>query len=185
MNRILPRLVLCLASLSLPAAAQAWEMAGRHSVSLVDAQGHEHAIGQVTFVPEGARWRFSVQLDTVRFKDYFLSMKEFKCLEGPEVQCYVPYPYANPGLVDAADLSWLEHSLLFLIKSPKEFGAKLWNGLIYRMSVTEAGIDGLAQAIDLNQIGSPPADLTVPPYGAEARSDIETDSRWLGRLRIR
>ena len=51
-------------------------------------------------------------------------------------------PYPNRGTVSADDLAWLEHSLLFLFKAPRDFGARLWNGLYYRMTLTDAGIVG-------------------------------------------
>jgi hypothetical protein len=174
-----------LGALALPLSASAWELAGTKTISLHSQDGQAIPIGTVTFRPEGRRTAFVISLDHARFKDFFLSMKEFKCLEGPEVMCHVPYPHRNPGTVTVDDLAWLEHSLLFLHKSQAEFGAKLWNGLYYRMAITEAGIVGTAQAVDLNLIGAPPADSTIPPYPPADRSDIDPASRWLGRLTIR
>jgi len=113
-------------------------------------------------------------------------MKEFKCLDGgDEIQCHVPYPYANPATVTADDLAWLEHALLFLYKLPTEFGASLWNGLYYRMAITEDGIVGTPEAIDLNLISAPPADGSVAPYGAMERTEIAPGSRWIRALTIR
>jgi hypothetical protein len=99
-------------------------------VALHTRDGQAIPIGSITFLPQGDRIGFSLQLAHDRFKDYFLSMKEFKCLDGgEEIQCHVPYPYANPATVTPDDLAWLEHALLFLYKLPTEFGARLWNGL--------------------------------------------------------
>ena len=112
-------------------------------------------------------------------------MKEFKCLEGAgEVLCHVPYPYAQPGTVTPTDLAWLEHSLLFLFKLPNEFGAKLWNGLYFQLQMTDEGLVGTPQAIDLNLISAPPADLTKPPYRPALRDDIAPGARWAARLTI-
>jgi len=111
-------------------------------------------------------------------------MKEFKCLEGEEIHCHVPYPYPNPGTVSRSDLRWLEHSLLFLYKQPKDFGARLWNGLYYKMELTEKGIIGTPQAIDLALIGAPPADFSIPPYSPDDRADIPANSRWISGLAI-
>jgi len=167
------------------APAQAWELAGSHPVELVRADGSVVALGTVEFSPAGERTAFRFVPDATRFQDYFLSMKEFKCLTGQqEVFCHVPYPYPNPKSVTADDLRWLEHAFLFLHKSPKEFGARLWNGVIYKMAITDAGIVGRAQAVDLNLISAPPTD-PAPPYGAGERSDIEPSSREFGQLRIR
>ena len=66
-------------------------------------------------------------------------MREFKCIEGPEILCHVPYPYPNAGVVTAADLSWLEHSLLFFYKRPADYGAKMAHGLVYTLTMTPDG----------------------------------------------
>lgn len=174
-----------LGALALPLSASAWELAGTKTISLHSQDGQAIPIGTVTFQPEGRRTAFVISLDHTRFKDFFLSMKEFKCLDGREVMCHVPYPHRNPATVTAGDLGWLEHSLLFLHKSPAEFGAKLWNGLYYRMRITDAGIVGTAQAVDLNLIGAPPDDPGVLPYPPADRTDIDPASRWLGTLTIR
>lgn len=172
------------ALLALPLAAGAWDLAGTKTISLHDRDGQVIPIGTVTFRPEGQRTAFVIALDHTRFKDFFLSMKEFKCLDGREVMCHVPYPHRNPATVTADDLGWLEHALLFLHKSQAEFGAKLWNGLYYRMKITDDGIVGTAQAVDLNLIGAPPDDPGAQPYQPADRADIDPASRWLGTLSI-
>lgn len=179
------RLALLFGMLALPLPLAAWELAGTKTIALADQHGKELPIGTVSFRPQGERIGFVLKLDDTRFKDFFLSMKEFKCLEGPEVMCHVPYPHATPASVTPDDLAWLEHALLFLHKSPGEFSAKLWNGLYYRMTLTPDGIVGVAQAVDLNLIGAPPELPGVPPYRDVERSDVAPGSRWLGRLTIR
>jgi len=172
---------------SLPAAA--WELTGTKTITLHYRDGGEVKIGTVTFTPKGTKAgdpvAVSVHMDHDRFKDFFLSMKEFKCLEAPgEVFCHVPYPYKNPEIVTADNMAWLEHALMFMFKSPREFGAKLWNGVYYKLQLTGQGLVGRPQAVDLNQIGAPPADLNVPPYGPGERSDIPLDVRWFNKLTI-
>lgn len=163
----------------------AWELAGSHAIRLHPRASDPIVIGSVEFRPAGDRHAFKLHLDHGKFKDYFLSMREFKCLEGQgEIQCHVPYPYRNPGTVTTKDLAWLEHSLLFLFKSPSEFGAKLWNGIYYRLQLTPSGLVGTPQAVDLNQIGAPPSDFDSPPFGPGERSDITPGMRWFERLTI-
>ena len=166
--------------------ARAWEMEGSKSVILHTRDGQSLALGKVEFKPrEGGRTGFALTLDSDRFKDFFLSMKEFKCLEGGgEVTCHVPYPYPQPGTVSPTDLAWLEHSLLFLFKLPNEFGAKLWNGLYFKLAMTENGLVGTPQAIDLNLISAPPADPSKPPYRPALRDDMPTGARWAAQLTI-
>lgn len=163
----------------------AWELAGSHAIRLHPRASDPIVIGSVEFRPAGDRHAFKLHLDHGKFKDYFLSMREFKCLEGQgEIQCHVPYPYRNPGTVTSKDLAWLEHSLLFLFKSPSEFGAKLWNGIYYRLQVTPSGLVGTPQAVDLNLIGAPPSDFDTPPFGPGERSDITPGTRWFEKLTI-
>lgn len=166
--------------------AAAAELSGTRQVLLHQRDGGNVALGTVTFTPQAnGRSGFALALRHEPFKDFFLSMKEFKCLEGPgEVLCHLPYPYALPGTVTPTDLAWLEHSLLFLFKLPNEFGAKLWNGLYFRLQMTAQGLVGTPQAIDLNLISAPPADLTKPPYRPALRDDIAPGARWAVRLTI-
>ncbi|NTV71996.1 MAG: hypothetical protein HGA71_17885 [Azonexaceae bacterium] len=171
-------------AIALAMPATAWELSGSKRITLHTRDGQSIAIGTVDFTPKGDESSFALHIDHARFKDFFLSMKEFKCLEGEEIHCHVPYPYTNPGTVSRKDLRWLEHSLLFLYKQPKDFGARLWNGLYYQMALTEKGIVGTPQAVDLVQIGAPPADTSIPPYGPSERSDIPPDSRWIRSLSI-
>ncbi len=166
--------------------AAAWELVGTKTVALVTREGLAVPIGTVDFRPEGGRVRFTVQLDESRFKDYFLSMWPFKCIDGGgETTCHVHYPYDMPATVTADDLAWLEHALLFFHNVPRDYAAKLDKGLYYKMKLTDDGIVGTPQAIDLALIEAPPADLNVPPYGPGERWDIEARKRWFVQLTIR
>jgi hypothetical protein len=172
---------LLLANLS----AHAWDMAGTKIIRLHGRDGQVHPVGTVRFEPMGDKMTFMVKMDPTRLKDFFLSMREFKCVEGTgEIQCHVPYPYPNPATVSGTDLVWLEHSLLFLFKQPKDFGAKWWNGLYYTLRLTDQGLIGTPEAIDLNQISAPHGNLNTPPYGPAARSAIAPESRWFNQLSI-
>ena len=168
------------------AAAAPWELAGTRTVRLHARDGQTSQIGTVRFEPRGdGRVGFVLSMAHDRFKDFFLSMKEFKCLEAPdEVFCHVPYPYAQPGTVSADDLAWLEHALLFLFKRPGEFGAKLWNGVYFRLRASEQGLVGTPQAIDLNLISAPPQQVDRPPYRPALRDDFAPGARWFHRLTI-
>lgn len=171
---------------ALPAKAQTFELSGRKSVVLHARDGARVPIGAVTFRPlaDGGA-SFELALDHSRFTDHFLSMREFKCLPGNgEILCHVPYPYPRPSTVHGNDFAWLEHALLFLFKLPSEFGAKLWNGVYFRMSPVGATLVGLPQAVDLNLIGAPPARTDVPPYKPALRDDIRPGTRWFERLTI-
>jgi hypothetical protein len=166
--------------------AQAFDLQGQKKIVLHARDGASVVIGTVDFTPAAAgRTAFKITLDHHKTVDHFLSMREFKCVPGQgEILCHVPYPYAQPGTVTATDLAWLEHALLFMFKTPSEFGAKLWNGIYFQLQATDKALVGTAQAVDLNQIGSPPAWLDVPPYPKAKRDEIREGARWFGRLTI-
>jgi hypothetical protein len=187
LSRGLARIFFLLALLALSPPGRAWELSGTQTITAVTRDQQRIPIGQVVFTP-GARGsaRFTLSMDHSRFADHFLSMKEFKCLEGgDEVLCHVPYPYKTPSTVSAGDFAWLEHSLLFLYKQPRDFGAKLWNGLYFRLQRDADGLVGLPQAVDLNLISAPPDDLNTPPYNANLRDDVPAGAHWIERLVIR
>ncbi|MEY4754220.1 MAG: hypothetical protein RJA44_1895 [Pseudomonadota bacterium] len=175
------------ASLAVPALCHAaFEFSGTRALVAVTADGQRLPIGTVQFTPaEAGRASFKVALQTELFTDYFLSMREFKCLPAAkEISCHVPYPYPHPAKVDAADLSWLEHNLLFLHKSPAEFGAKLWNGIYFEFAERGDALVGVPRAIDLNDISAPPGDLAKPPYDRKRRHDMPAEARWIRELVI-
>jgi hypothetical protein len=167
-----------------PLAAQ--PLTGTRQVLLHPREGAPVALGTVTFTPAAeGRTGFTLALRHEAFQDFFLSMKEFKCVAGPtEIFCHVPYPYPQPGTVSASDLAWLEHSLLFMFKTPAEFGAKLWNGVYFQLRPTAQGLEGTPQAIDLNRISAPPERPGVPPFRPALRDDIAPGARWFHRLTI-
>lgn len=169
-----------------PAADPAALLSGERQVTLHARDGSAHVrLGSVRFTPRAdGRSAFALTLDAAPWKDFFLSMKEFKCLEGTgEILCHVPYPYPQPGTVAPGDLAWLEHALLFMFKTPAEFGARLWNGVYFRLTPTATGFEGRPQAVDLNRIGAPPT-RPGPPYGPAQRDDMPEAARWFNRLTI-
>lgn len=186
MNRAMPcAAFVILAGLSC-ASLGAWEMSGSKAIVATTADDTRIPLGLVHFTPtaDGAV-TFKIALDSGPFTDHFLSMREFKCLPGrSELTCHVPYPYAHPGTLARGQWAWLEHSLLFFYKLPSEFGAKLWNGIYFEFQETETGLVGRPKAVDLNLIGAPPSNLTVPPYRPALRDDMPANARWIRSLRI-
>jgi hypothetical protein len=174
------------AVISSPTMALAGEPAldGVKDIVLHTRDGKDIVVGTVTFTPKGNESAFAIVFDDKKFTQYFLSMREFKCVEGEEILCHVPYPYASPHRVTPTDLSWLEHALLFIYKRPADYGARMANGLIYTLKVTDKGLEGAPQSIDLDEIAVPPDNLTVPYYGAGQRYDIEKGARWIESLTI-
>jgi hypothetical protein len=170
-----------------PAWAAALQ-AGEKTLTAHTRDGQALTLGTLTLTDDGAgAWTYTLHLDHRQFTDHFLSMKEFKCLSGGgEVTCHVPYPYKNPHRVSTTDLSWLEHDLLFLYKLPREFGAKLWNGLYFQLKDDGQGrLVGTPQAVDLNRISSPPERQEVAPFRPALRDDLPPGARWIESISIR
>ena len=175
----------CLLPSQLYAEEQRWPLDGHRALILADRSGTELEIGSVTFTTQPTGANYSLEIDHHKFQDYFLSMKEMKCLEGPELWCHLPYPYENPRVVTEESTDWLSHDLLFMFKKPDEFGANFWNGIYYKIWIEDDELVGLAQAVDLNLLASPPGDLSTPPIGIYDREDIDPNQRWLPKLIIR
>ena len=166
--------------------AQAFPLQGEKSLIAETQDGQHTRVGRVVFTPTTpGSASIRVHMDHAVMRDHFLSMREFKCLAAPqEVTCHVPYPYTNPATVSVQNLHWLDHHLLFLYKKPADFGAKLWNGIIYRWRLTPQGLEGLPQAVDLNLISAPPDRLDVPPFGPADSEPFAPEARWIQRMRI-
>lgn len=169
-----------------PAHAK-FELKGTKAVIAQLGQGNEVQIGTVSFqsLLQGKQ-SFALELDHSKFTDFFLSMREFKCLAGDtEVSCHVPYPYKSPNVISDGNYVWLENRLMFMFKRPNEFGAKLWNGIYFKFHAVGDSLIGVPQAIDLNKIGAPPDDLNEPPYPDQERHETNINQRLVKALVIR
>ncbi len=135
------------------------------SVYLVDQSGNETPIGTVLFDSnDGKHFGIKVEIEGDAFTDQFLSMRPFDCItDETEWYCYLDYPYELANTVTADDLLDLEYQLLFILKSPKEFGIDAWNGLYFKLSLAQPQvIVGNALQGDLNVLQSPPEPGTRP-----------------------
>lgn len=169
---------------SLPLLA-AEPLSGNKHIYLIDIKGNELMIGDVGFSTKADKTYYQMHLDHSVFKDYFLSMKEMKCLEGPELWCHLPYPYLTPREISQTDLSCLAHDLLFMYKKKADFGANFYNGIYYQLSLNDGVITGIAQAVDLNLLASAPDNQTPAPITEAELDDVEENLRWLPKLEIK
>lgn len=160
-------------------------LSGQKQILLLDLKGQELPIGSVSFQERDDGIRYQLHIEHNVFTDYFLSMKEMKCLEGPELWCHLPYPYVQPRKVSLDDLRWLSHDLLFMFKQKEAFGANFWNGIYYDLRIENGVIVGEAQAVDLNILASPPDDLNQPIMDDVERDEVDRDKRWLPDIIIR
>jgi len=158
---------------------------GTKKISLLDNKGKRLIIGDIVFLTQEKSIHYQVRLNDKSFKDYFLSMKEMKCLEGPELWCHLAYPYDNPHKIEGMDFSWLAHDLLFMYVKKSEFGANFYNGIFYSFKLESNKLVGTAMAVDLNLLAAPPDDETKPPITVADIDEIELSNRWLPIIEVK
>jgi hypothetical protein len=157
---------------------------GTKTITLTSAT-EQIVIGTVTFSGEGEERNVAVALKEALFKDHFLSMRPFKCLEGKKHYCHLPYPYAWTGKVTATDLTDLEYALLFVQKAPTDYGINLWHGVYYKLALSVDGrISGSLHEVDMDTLASPPAAGELRPITPDLLSKAEADGQWLPMMRI-
>jgi len=134
-------------------------------IILIHQDGHEIDIGEVIFSKSSDQEiGIKVEMDHSQFVDQFLSMRPFRCLvDTSEWFCYLPYPYELEQTITPENLTDLEYSLLFIWKSPKDFGIDAWNGVYYKLEQEEDGtLRGQLMQGDLNVLANPPEPFTYP-----------------------
>lgn len=158
---------------------------GSKKVTLLENNGAEVDIGTIHFSQQQQKISYKLEISHQRFVDYFLSMKEMKCLEGPELWCHLAYPYKNPHLVQRDDFRWLSHDLLFMHKKKSDFGANFYNGIYYQFTFANNRLVGHAMAMDLNILAAPPDDMATPPIAEYDIEEMELSTRWLPTIEIK
>lgn len=136
-------------------------------IYLIDQSGDELAIGTVEFAAlndASDSYTVNVNVESEAFSDQFLSMRPFDCIAAAaEWYCYLPYPYELPRTVTKDDLTELEYQLLFIWKSPKDFGIDAWNGVYYQLNWQDDGsLAGELLQGDLNVLAEPPEPNSHP-----------------------
>ncbi|WP_138841137.1 hypothetical protein [Ruegeria sediminis] len=160
-------------------------MGGQKTVWLVDGQGQRTAIATIAFEPRGERMSYSIDWNDEVFADHFLSMRPFKCIEGPDKHwCHVPYPYEINRQVDVGDLTDLEYDLLFLWKGSTEYGINMWNGVYYRLDATDDGLVGRLHEMDMDLLSAPPEPGDLRPLSDMDLHEADPESHWLPELLI-
>lgn len=153
-------------------------------ISLLDNKGKKLFIGSINLSTNGTETSYQINLNHEQFTDHFLSMKEMKCIEGPELWCHLAYPYNNPRKISTIDFRWLSHDLLFMYKRSSEFGANFNQGIYYDFKRESGRLIGTAMAIDLNLLAAPPEDKINPPITIHDIDEIELSNRWLPKIII-
>lgn len=116
---------------------------------------------------EDGATNISVELDEGWFAEKFLSMRPFRCIDGDkQAVCHLPYPYALKDRITSNDLTELEYRLLFLHKGAADYGIDAWNGIYYKLSITDKGhLMGTLHEANFNVLAVPPDDPFARPVG--------------------
>lgn len=155
--------------------------AAERSVFLETETGDRITIAKIHTDPDGY---YELTMSETVFTNHFLSMRPFKCLEGPSKHwCHVPYPYPLERNVSAVATD-LEYDFLFLWKSAGEYGINMWNGVYYVIDEASDGtLHGVMLEIDMNLLASPPPEGTRPLKDSDLHK-ADVDSHWLPHLVI-
>jgi hypothetical protein len=142
-------------------------------------------IGHVTFTEEDGGYRYQFALDQEKFEKQFLSMRPFDCIQKPEMMvCHLPYPYQNNKFISADDMADLEYELMFLHKYPGAYGIDPWNGIYYKMQLTEKGIEGVLHDVDMKVLTAPPDEGNLRPLTHKMLYEANPAKHWFYTLTI-
>ena len=151
------------------------------SVFLEDAGGQRIEIASLEIDENNG---YTVTMHDDAFTDHFLSMRPFKCLEGPAKHwCHVPYPYEIARNV-SGDLTDLEYDFLFVWKSKTDYGINMSNGVYYKSDGTDGILTGRLHEMDMDVLSAPPDPGELRPLSSKHLHDSDPDSHWLPRLII-
>jgi hypothetical protein len=178
--------VTCLLLLSFLSSPSLAALGGERGVYLVDNKGDHQRVATIYLTAKGKGYLYTLNLDTEYFADQFLSMRPFKCLMGgKQVVCYVAYPYSNKRYIEAGDLTSLEYDLLFLHKSPAEYGINLWNGIYYKLQFDGEEIIGQLMELDMNLLSAPPEEGVIRPITDDDIFEGDVDNQRFPKLLIK
>ncbi|MBT3016052.1 MAG: hypothetical protein KME63_09935 [Candidatus Thiodiazotropha sp. (ex Clathrolucina costata)] len=141
-------------------------------------------LGALILVDSANGQDYRIEWDEAQFENHFLSMRPFKCLPHPvQLICHLPYPYEIERNIDNDDLTDLEYDMLFLHKTPQEYGINAWNGLYFKFQRDRNGFAGELRETDLNVLQAPPEEGDLRPIDPDALYE-PSDKHWLRRIII-
>ncbi len=164
--------------------AYSFDTGQKLTITLNANNGDAYDVGWLTIVESRDNgYIYDLTLDDEKFEKHFLSMNPFQCLESPKMMvCHLPYPYQNNRFIAEGNLTDLEYDLLFLHKEPGEYGIDAWNGIYYKMELSEGKITGVLHDVDLNVIKAPPEKENLRPIKEKMLHQANLDKYWLPRV---
>lgn len=156
-------------------------LAETRAAFLEDIDGTRTQIATVEIESDGG---YQLEMTDTAFTDHFLSMRPFKCLEGPEKNwCHVPYPYEIKRNV-SSDMTDLEYDFLFVWKNANDYGINMWNGVYYQIEKVDGKLVGALHEMDMDALSAPPSAGNLRPLSAKDLHESDPESHWLPRLVI-
>ncbi|MEO1081291.1 MAG: hypothetical protein AAFY29_17150 [Pseudomonadota bacterium] len=129
---------------------------------------------------------YTLNFSEALFGDYFLSMRPFRCItHSDKMLCHLPYPYENRRRLGRDALTDLEYDLLFIARSPTEYGIDPWNGRYFHLRWEGETIHGQLHETDLDILAAPPESGNLRPLADVDMVPMErSDGQWVPDLRI-
>ncbi|MEL7046252.1 MAG: hypothetical protein AAGL66_14750 [Pseudomonadota bacterium] len=129
---------------------------------------------------------YTLNFSEALFGDYFLSMRPFRCItHSDKMLCHLPYPYENRRRLGRDALTDLEYDLLFIARSPTEYGINPWNGRYFHLRWEGEAIHGQLHETDLDILAAPPeGDNLRPLADVDMVPMARSDGQWVPDLRI-
>lgn len=151
----------------------------RKTVTLQAASGDSINIASIQLQKQrDGSYTYELDIDHSKFSNHFLSMRPFKCFQGPsQMLCHLPYPYSKTSKLSKDDLQDLEYDLLFIHRKSTDYGIDPWNGLYYKLSLHEdAKLTGQLKEVDLDILASPPDKGVTRPITDKDLNAADPDS---------
>ncbi|HWS12787.1 MAG TPA: hypothetical protein VN279_08320 [Rhodocyclaceae bacterium] len=181
------RLVATLLGVTATFCVHAAEFSGVKAIRLANPAGEAHEIGKVTFTPLGnGRSAFRITLDP-SLQEYFLAMRPFLCLTGPQQRLCHFGVEREPPEVSASDLVPLEYALMFMRTAPTSLHVNPFNGVIYKMQIKGQRIEGRLYELDMDPFITPdsvPVERRKRPVAESDLIPADPASHWLPLLVI-
>jgi hypothetical protein len=160
---------------------------GTHDIVLSNASGERYTIGKIIFTDAGSgKTAFKINLAT-NMEDFFLDMRPFLCLTGPEKRLCL-FPVQNePALISPDDMVPLEYALMFMRTKAKDLHVNPFYGLYYKMQWTDKGITGKVFEVDMAPFIAPdivPIERRKRPLQPQDFYEADLKSQWLPQLSI-
>lgn len=172
-------LSILLLSFSVNSVLHAGEIKFTKTVTLQSPSGESIDIANIQMTRESSGgFSYQLDIDNSKFGDYFLSMRPFKCFQGPiQMLCHLPYPYQKNQKITANDLKDLEYDLLFIHRKSTDYGINPWNGVYYKLTLgQDNNLSGVMKEVNLDILASPPEGGVTRPITDMDMHEADPDS---------